>query len=124
MGRCLCGFTKMKAVAYGLILVGLSTLWLLRDSDPLLKLAAASILLLFFVKVAALLWQLSDGLKPKSKLGMAIYFLALPFVMYTGFEETAPHPPPETGHHFLKSWMMALAGCALLLVSAYVGRGK
>lgn len=113
----------MKALSALLILGGLGILAILHNSDPLIRLIAASLGLLFFVKLAALSWQLSEGLKPQSKLGLMIFLFLWPGVKYSGFE-TRKTAPPETGRHFLESWLFFLGGCAVLLISAYFGRGE
>ncbi len=114
----------MKTLAYASLASGLGVLWVLREADPVIKLGAASVLLLFFVKVAALIWQLSDGLKIKSLAGVALFAFAWPGVSYQGFESRRIEPPPETGKHFLESWLIMMAGFVFLFGSAYLGRGQ
>ena len=111
-------------LSYSLILCGLFILWLLRDAEPLIKLAAASLLLLFTVKIAALLWQLKDGVKLQSFLGFAAFIFVWPGVLVKGFEKRENTPPPETGRYFLESWLLYLAGCVLLMTAAFFGKGE
>ncbi len=114
----------LKVAGLIIIFVGFALLPLSSSLGPVARLAAASLGLLVFIKVAALLWQLSDGLKIGSKLGLAAFLLTWPGTQYDGFEKRAAQPPRHTGRLFLESWLQMLAGVAGLSLAAYFGRGE
>src|SRR4051794_18526454 len=111
----------MKILSYLLILCGLGILLGLHDSEPWIKLGGVSLILLFLVKIASLVWQIDEGLKPQSKLGFLVFTFLWPGITYQGFERRQS-PPPETGRRFLESWLLQWVGWALLVVAAYIGR--
>lgn len=103
-----------------LIAAGLLGLFLLRDATPLARLAAASIGMIWIIKLAALLWQ-----SPRftSKLGLLAYF-AWPGVSTQGFTDRAKEPPPHTGQRFLESWLSMICGVIFLLTVSLEAKGQ
>ena len=111
-------FISLLVVAFG---VGL--MWVFRDAQPIVRLTVASAGLLFFVKVAALVWQWSEGRVIKSKVGFVLFLFAWPGVLIDGFEDRS-EPVDSTGRRFLESWVTMMAGFGLLVTAAIVGRGQ
>lgn len=105
-----------------LILMGLVGLYLLRDAAPVIRLVAASFGMIWVIKLAALCWQTSDGVKFKSNLGLALYF-AWPGVSVKGFTERG-EILPTTGSRFLESWLSFVFGTILLVVLSLIGEGQ
>lgn len=114
---------SLKTAALALIGCGLSGLVFLSETHPLVRLGYVAIGLVMVIKVAALLWQVADGVKIHSRLGILAFF-AWPGVRFDGFAKRSKSPPAETGRFFLESWLQMLAGFALLLIISFYGRGE
>ncbi|MGZ3696406.1 MAG: wax synthase family protein [Bdellovibrionota bacterium] len=107
-----------------LILVGFTGLYLLRDAAPIFRLAAASIGMIWVIKLAALLWQLADGVKPKSLLCFLAFLLVWPGVLLAGFIERKKDPPAQTGSRFLEAWLCFVLGAIFLITVSLIGKGE
>lgn len=106
-----------------LLLLALVGLWALRDSSPLVRLAAASIGMIWAIKLAAFFWQRSENRKPHSILSAFLFLFAWPGVSLQGFTQRTAEPPPETGTRFLESWLCFLAGIVTLGGVSLIGGG-
>lgn len=113
-----------KAVAIVLWILGLSLLLVFNSSAPEIKLSVASVVLLMFVKVAALLWQKSEGAKMPGLFGLLCFMFAWPGVRVDGFQKRTPVPMPGTGDRFLESWLTFLLGLGGLIFASWKGGGE
>lgn len=111
-----------KAFALFAITFGFIGLYFFRDFHPLFRLLAASIGMIGVIKIAALIWQLSDGTHFKSRSGVFVFLLAWPGVSVAGFTERK-EIDPTTGSRFLEAWLTFLAGLGILIGVSLVGRG-
>jgi hypothetical protein len=114
---------QAKVFALVVIAFGFVGLYFLKDSIPILRLGAASLGLIAVIKVAALLWQISDGAKFQSRLGLLLFLFAWPGVSVAGFTERS-QVRPETGSRFLEAWLTFLSGIGLLIAVSLIGRGQ
>lgn len=113
-------FAKMFSLL--LIAFGFVGLYLLRDLNPLVRLIAASIGMIGVIKIAALIWQVADGVRFKSKSGAFLFLLTWPGISIAGFTERK-EVDPKTGSRFLESWLTFLAGIGILVVVSLLGKG-
>jgi hypothetical protein len=112
-----------RAFAILLILAGFLGLCFLRDSTPFLRLLASSLGMIWIIKLAALLWQRSAGLRFRSHLGAVIFLFDWPGVSVAGFNDREAIPK-ATGARFLESWLSLVLGLAILICSSLAGRGE
>ncbi|RYZ99004.1 MAG: hypothetical protein EOP11_19975, partial [Proteobacteria bacterium] len=112
-----------KALGLLFIVVGLIGLFLLREASPVIRLLAASLGMIWMIKLAALCWQVADGAKMKSRLGAFLFLFAWPGISVEGFTERR-EIPVNTGARFLEAWLSFLAGVALLLGVSMIWRGS
>ncbi len=80
--------------------------------------------MIWWIKLAALLWQRAEGIRPHSFFALSLFLFAWPGVSLTGFTERSPVPPPGTGSRFLGSWLTMIAGVLVLLAVSFTGRGE
>lgn len=113
-----------KVMSLSVIFFGLSLLWFFREQTQVVRLGLASVVLLFFVKIAALIWQLSDRKRIESKLGIVAFIFVWPGVLLEGFQKRDSEPLSQTGERFLESWLTFISGIFLLLISSILGRGE
>ena len=74
------------------------------------------------IKIAALIWQISDGTRFKSRSGIFLFLLAWPGISVAGFTERN-EIDPTTGSRFLESWFTFLVGLGILAGVSLIGRG-
>ena len=111
-----------KVVALLAIAFGFVGLYFLRDFNPLVRLIGASIGMIGVIKVAALIWQISDGIRFKSRFGIFIFLFAWPGISVAGFTERN-EIDSTTGSRFLEAWLTFLAGVGILTGVSLLGRG-
>lgn len=111
-----------KIVSVLVMTLGLVALFFLKEQAAVVRLIAASVGMIWIIKIAALIWQLSDGIKIQSSLGIFVFLFAWPGVSYAGFSERK-EIPVTTGARFFESWLTFLVGLGLLLASALIGHG-
>lgn len=112
-----------KVFALLLIALGFVGLYVLRDFNPLVRLLAASLGMIGVIKLAALIWQMADGVRFQSRLGILVYLLAWPGISVAGFTERRD-VDPKTGSRFLESWLSFIGGLAILVSVSLIGRGE
>ncbi len=110
---------------FALLFVGLgfASLYILKEAAPLVRLIASSVGMIAVIKIAALIWQISDGIKIHSRLGLLLFIFAWPGVSVSGFTERKD-VMPSTGSRFFEAWITFLTGLGILIVSTLVGRGN
>lgn len=113
-----------KALSLAVLASGFLSLFILRDASPVLRLAAASLGMIWVIKLAAVLWQVGDGANPRSGLGLLAFFFAWPGVSLAGFEARKKEPPAQTGARFLESWLGFTLGSLALLFLCLLGKGE
>lgn len=111
-----------KVFAVFIIAFGFADLYLLKDADPVVKLIASSLGMIGIIKIAALIWQISDGAKFQSRLGIFVFLFAWPGISVSGFTQRG-EVESTTGTRFLEAWITFLCGCAILFVVALIGHG-
>lgn len=112
-----------KICALLLISLGFFSLYLLKDFPPIIRLIASSFGMVWFIKIAALIWQISDGAKLQSRLGILLYLFAWPGISVDGFTERNSINA-NTGARFLEAWLTLLAGLGILVGVSLIGRGE
>jgi Membrane bound O-acyl transferase family len=112
-----------KIAAIALIVLGLVSLGYLRLADPLIRLIAASIGMIWVIKVAAVIWQQAEGIRFESTLGLVAYFTVWPGIAIEGFTERKIEPSSEVGNRFLSGWLTFLSGVGVLLFASWMGQG-
>ncbi|MBN8541770.1 MAG: hypothetical protein J0L82_15370 [Deltaproteobacteria bacterium] len=112
-----------KVLALIIIGLGFGGLYILKDSEPLVRLVVSSLGMIEIIKIAALIWQISDGAKFQSRLGMVLFFFAWPGVSVSGFTERG-EVAATTGARFFESWLTFLAGIGILIGVSLIGRGE
>lgn len=115
---------SLKLLAVVSWCVGLSLLVVFYSAPPAIKLLVASLGLLVFVKLAAYLWQRSEGGPRLQLVPFLLYMFSWPGVDVSGFRERRSQPLAKTGERFLESWIALLLGIAGLVFSAYMGGGE
>lgn len=113
----------VKIFALLLIVLGFFGLYLLKDSAPILRLIASSLGMIWIIKLAALIWQISDGAKFQSRLGIFFYLFAWAGISIEGFTERRDIVP-GTGARFFEAWLTFLTGAGLLVGVSLFGRGE
>jgi hypothetical protein len=112
-----------KIFSIVLILVGFIGLYFLKDAAPIVRLFAASIAMIWIIKIGGILWQKADGATFQSPLGFFLFFFAWPGISVTGFTKRE-RIPESTGLRFLESWIAFLVGIGILIVVSLWGRGE
>lgn len=112
-----------KLLALLLIALGFVGLYFLREQAPVVRLIAASLGMIWIIKIAALMWQASDSTKPRSTLGLLAFLFAWPGVSFSGFNERKDIAP-TTGSRFLEAWITLLTGIGVLIGASLIGRGE
>jgi len=112
-----------KCFALLIIALGFLSLYLLKDFAPIVRLVAASLGMIAVIKVAALVWQCSDGWRFQSPFGLFLFLFVWPGISIAGFTERKKITE-TTGSRFLESWLTFLLGIMLLIAAALVGRGQ
>ncbi len=112
-----------KWLALVLITLGLCGLYLMQDFAPVVRLLAASLGMIGVIKIAALIWQISEGAKFQSSLGLLAFVFAWPGISVVGFTERK-EVDPTTGSRFLESWLTFIVGVGILFVVSLIGRGE
>lgn len=112
-----------KVFALLLIMLGFFGLYLLKEFAPITRLIASSLGMIAIIKLAALIWQISDGAKFQSRLGIFFYLFIWPGVSVEGFTERNDIVA-SAGARFLEAWLTFLAGLSVLLGASLVGRGE
>ena len=109
---------------FGLLLMafGFVGLYFLRNFNPIVRLMAASIGMIGVIKMAALIWQISDGTRFKSRSGIFLFLFAWPGISVAGFTERN-EIDPTTGSRFLEAWLTFVAGLGILTGVSLMGRG-
>ncbi len=102
---------------------GLVGLYFLKDFSPVVRLLASSLGMIGIIKVAALLWQMSDGAKFNSRLGLFLFLFVWPGTSVAGFTERA-EAESSTGARFFENWLTFLVGLGILLGVSLIGRGE
>lgn len=116
---------KIKAYKLLALLVpalGFSGLYVIRDQSPNFRLFVATIGMIWLVKVAALIWQILDGVKIKSHLGLALYLFLWPGVSYEGFSIRQRSSLP-VGKYFFEACSSICLGFFLVLLAGILGQG-
>lgn len=111
-----------KVFALVLMASGFAGLYFLRDFNPLIRLLAASIGMIGVIKIAALVWQIADGSRFKSRSGIFVFLFAWPGISVGGFTERN-EIDSTTGSRFLEAWLTMLTGVAILFGVSLIGRG-
>lgn len=111
-----------KVFALLIIALGFLGLYFLKDVGPVVRLLASSIGMIGVIKVAALLWQISDGLTFRSRLGAVIFLFAWPGISVSGFTKRGD-VATSTGSRFLEAWVTFLVGVGVLVGVSFIGKG-
>ncbi len=82
----------MKILSHLVLVAGFVALYFLKDSAHFVRLLASSLGMIWVIKVAALLWQRSDGVKLRSPLGFFVFILMWPGVSLKGFTDRGEIP--------------------------------
>jgi hypothetical protein len=106
-----------------IIALGIFGLYLLKDCSAVIRLFAASLGMIGVIKIAALIWQRSEGMKFQSSLGLFLYLGLWPGVSVKGFTERRDIVA-TTGANFFEAWLMFLMGLGLLVGVSIVARGE
>lgn len=112
-----------KIFSLALVSAGFIGLYFLKDTDPILRLFAASLGMIWIIKIAALSWQKSEGIEFQSPLGIFIFLLVWPGISIAGFTKRE-FVPLTAGSRFFEAWLTFLAGIAILIVVSIVGQGE
>jgi hypothetical protein len=112
-----------KIFALFLIVLGFVGLFFLKDASPFVRLMASSLGMIGIIKIAALIWQISDGANFRSHLGAFLFLCAWPGVSVSGFTERG-EVIATTGSRFFEAWMTFLTGIGILVAVSLVGRGE
>lgn len=115
---------KLKTLGLVLLAAGFLGLWALRDASSVVRLASASLGMIWIIKCAALFWQRADQVKFHSPLAALLFLFAWPGISLEGFTSRSSEPPSGTGDRFLESWLCFLGGVALLLATSLLGGGS
>jgi hypothetical protein len=113
-----------KPFSLAVLAAGFAGLFLLKDEAPVIRLAAASLGMIWVIKLAAFLWQVSEGARLRSPLGLLAYFTIWPGVSLAGFLERKKEPPIRTGERFLEAWLSFVLGALALLALCLWGKGQ
>ena len=112
-----------KLFSISIIIAGLTSLYFLRDSSPLIRLMASSLGLLWLIKVSAFIWQHAQGSRFKSRLGLLLFLFAWPGVITKGFTERKG-VSEITGARFLESWLCFIGGFFALVCISLISKGE
>lgn len=112
-----------KFISLTLVVLGFVGLYFLKDASPIVRLIAASLGMIWLIKVAALCWQKSDSIQLRSRLGIFIFLFAWPGVSVMGFTDKG-EVHPSTGSRFFEAWLTFLTGTAILIGVSLIGRGE
>lgn len=112
-----------KIFAVLLIFAGIIGLYFLKDEAPIIRLIASSLGMIWIIKIAALIWQKSDGIQLRSPLGTFIFLFAWPGVSVQGFTQRQ-EIHERTGLRFFEAWITFIAGTVILVVASVIGRGE
>lgn len=113
-----------KLFSLAVLAAGFTGLFLLKGQAPVIRLAAASLGMIWVIKLAAFLWQVSEGAKLRSPLGLLAFFTVWPGVSLAGFQERKKEPAAHTGDRFLESWLSFVFGALALLALCLWGKGE
>jgi hypothetical protein len=111
-----------KVFAFFLIVLGFVGLYFLKDTDPVVRLIASSLGMIGIIKIAALIWQISDGAKFQSRLGIFLFLFVWPGISVSGFTERG-EVVAVTGARFFEAWVTFLAGLGILVGVSLAGHG-
>jgi hypothetical protein len=112
-----------KIFALFLIVLGFMGLYFLKDAIPFVRLIASSLGMIGIIKIAALIWQTSDGAKFQSRLGAILFLCAWPGVSVSGFTDRG-EVNATTGSRFFEAWMTFLMGIGILVAVSLVEHGE
>lgn len=112
-----------KVFALFIIALGFVGIYFLKDTDPFVRLVASSLGMIGIIKIAALIWQISDGAKFQSRSGVFLFLFAWPGVSVSGFTERG-EVAATTGARFFEAWLTFLTGIGILIVVSMYGRGE
>lgn len=79
--------------------------------------------MIWIIKIAALIWQKSEGLQLRSPLGTFIFLFMWPGVSVQGFTDRQDIPI-RTGLRFFEAWITFITGIVILVVTSLIGRGE
>ncbi len=110
-----------KVLSIIILALGFGLLWPVKEFGPVLRLAYASLGLIWLIKVSSLLFE---GRKFESTLGFFCYLFLWPGVSSSGFRVRSSKVLEDTGERFLEHWLTFIAGTILLGSSLYFGKGR
>lgn len=112
-----------KVFALLLIVFGFVGLYFLKDANPVVRLVASSLGMIGVIKIAAMIWQISDGVKFHSRLGIFVFLFAWPGISASGLTDRA-QVLETTGSRFFEAWLTFLLGIGILVGVSLIGRGS
>lgn len=112
-----------KTLAFTIIILGFSSLYFLKDLSPSFRFLCATFGMIFTIKVAALVWQVSEGARFQSLLGLFLFLFTWPGVLIAGFLKKNENPENQN-HRFFEASLSFLLGAALLIGVSISAQGQ